>query len=163
MKQLLHLWALALSITLAAGCTQRAATEPTPPQIEPTPPQTRIIRLGGDLIFGNISLRDTFPKEAVMTVSNDGNDSLQVTGMSGPCVGRITVPGPTSFTVTPGGTVPVTFRFSGGALIDCTGTVTVSGNQTSGTNTIPILARAVQPGCEVVPPQDELPPGCLGR
>lgn len=156
MKQLLHRFAFGLSITIAAGCSNSTATGPTPPE-------TRIIRLGGNLTFGNISLRDTFPKEAVMTVSNDGNDSLQVTGISGPCPGRISVAGATSFAVTPDGMVPVTFHFTAVSPIDCTGTVTVFGNQTSGTNTIPILARGVQPGCEAVPPQDALPPFCLGR
>ena len=146
-----------MSITLgllASACTKESSTTPST--------STRIIRLGGNLTFGNVSLRDTSIKEAQVTVSNDGNDTLQVTRITGaPCAGTyITVQGATSFAVAPGATVPVTFRFAPLIRIDCSGTVTFEGDHTSGTNTIPVIARGVQPGCEAIPPQEPLPPFC---
>ena len=155
--------AVGLSITLGlllSACSKQSSTAPDPPPATPPSAQTRIVRLDGDLNFGNISVANNPVKDAVMTVSNDGTDNLQVNGMSGPCAGTyLTVQGSTSFAVAPGGMVPVTFRFAPRIRIDCSGTVTVFGNQTSGTNTISVTARAVQPGCEVIP--DPLPPGCL--
>ena len=155
MKSVIVVLSVALGL-LAGACSKESPTTPAPP---PTP--TRIIRLGGNLTFGNVSLANSPSVDAQLTVSNDGNDTLQISGMSGDrCAGTyLTVPGSTSFAVPPGGTVPVTFRFAPRVRIDCSGTVTVLGNQTSGTNTIPVIARGVQPGCEVIP--DPLPPGCL--
>ena len=147
---------------LASACSSITAPDPQPSTAGPQPSNsTRIIRLGGNLTFGNVSLRDTSVKQAEMTVSNDGNDTLQVTSITGPCAGTyLTVPGATSFAVAAGATVPVAFRFAPLIRIDCSGTVTVVGNETSGTNTIPVIARGVQPGCEAIPPQDPLPPFC---
>jgi len=155
---------LACVVTIAScsskGGTPTSATPPTTTPSVPTPTATRIIRLGGNLNFGNVSLANNPVKDGSLTVSNDGTETLQVTGMSGPCAGTyLTAQGDTAFAVTPGGTVSVGFRFAPRIRIDCSGTVTVFGNQTSGTNTIAVMARGVQPGCEVIP--DPLPPGCL--
>ena len=163
-RSLITLVSLVLLSNAACGGRSEAPTAPDPTRPAPTPTTptaTRIIRLGGNLNFGNVSLANSPSRDRELTVSNDGNDTLQVSGMSGDrCVGTyLTVPGSTSFAVPPGGTVPVTFRFAPRFRIDCSGTVTVLGNQTSGSNTIPIIARGVQPGCEVIP--DPLPPGCL--
>lgn len=148
-----------LSVTLGlleGGCSKASSTTPDPP---PTP--TRIIRLGGNLNFGNVSLANSPSVDGVLTVSNDGNDTLQVTGISGGrCTGTyLTAIGSTSFAVAAGGTVPVTLRFAPRVRLDCSGIVTVFGNQTSGTDTIPLVARGVLPGCETVP--DPLPPPCV--
>jgi len=152
-----------LSITLcllASACSKPSS--PTTPDPPPAPSVTRIIRLGGDLNFGYVSFVDT--KEKTLTVSNDGNDTLQVTGLSGPCGGStyLTVPGATAFTVAPGGTVPILFRFAPRVRITCSGTVTVFGNQTSGSNTLPLTATGVLPGCDLAPPDVPLPPSCFG-
>jgi hypothetical protein len=157
-----------MSITLCVlttACSKESPTAPAPPSTTtPNPPPsttTRIIRLGGDLNFGNLSLAGNPVKDGVLTVSNDGSDTLQVSGISGDrCAGTyITAQGPTSFAVPPGGTASVGFRFAPRVRIDCSGTMTVVGDQTSGTNTIAVTARGVQPGCETAP--DPLPPPCL--
>ena len=151
-----------MSITLcllATACSKESPTAPTAP--DPPPTSTRIIRLGGNLNFGNVSLANNPSRDGALTVSNDGTDALQVSGISGGrCTATyLTVQGSTSFAVAPGGTVSVPFQFAPRIRIDCSGTITVFGNQTSGTNTIAVTARGVQPGCEVIP--DPLPPGCL--
>jgi hypothetical protein len=153
-----------MGITLSffvTGCSKESPTAPSPSSAPPPPPPTatRVVRLGGDLNFGNLSLANSPVKESVLTVSNDGNDTLQVGGISGPCAGTyLTVPGVTSFAVAPGATVSVTFRFAPRIRIDCSGTITVLGNQTSGSNTITVTARGVLPGCDV---PDPLPPPCV--
>jgi hypothetical protein len=154
---------------LTAACSKKSPTTSEPPSTtmppaNTTPPPssapTRIIRLGGDMNFGNISLAGSPVKETALIVSNDGNETLEVTGMSGPCAGTyLTVPGSTSFPVAPGGSVSVGFRFAPRVRVDCSGTITVFGNQTSGTNTIAVRARGVLPGCETAP--EPLPPPCV--
>jgi hypothetical protein len=119
--------------------------------------------LGDDLNFGNLSLsanaNNPF-KDQTLTVSNDGNDTLEISGVGGPCANTyITKQSPTQFTVAPGATVSVVFRFAPRFRIDCSGTMTVFGNQTSGTDTIAVRARGVLPGCEVIP--EPLPAACV--
>ena len=50
-----------------------------------------IVRLGGNLTFGNISLEDTYVKQAELTISNDGNDTFRSPSITGPCAGTYLV------------------------------------------------------------------------
>jgi len=162
---------IGLAFTATEACS-KAASPAAPTPVAPTPapiatvptpaPGTRIIRVGGDMNFGNLSLSSNANnpmKDGAVTVSNDGNDTLQITGMTGPCAGTyLTKLSATPFAVAPGETVSVGFRFAPRIRVDCSGTITVLGDQTSGSNTIAVTARGVLPGCEVIP--DPLPPPC---
>ena len=95
---------------------------------------------------------NTVREDGVLTVSNDGNDALQIDRMTGPCIGNGLSPmSTTAFAVPPGQTLSVGFRFAPRVPINCSGEVIVFGNQTSGTNTIAIIARGVAPRCRAVP------------
>src|SRR3954468_11660178 len=90
-----------------AGCGSDSPTAPTPPATA----TTRIVRLGGNLNFGNVIIGQA-PPDGLVTVSNDGNAVLNVSGMTGPCAGgATTVVGSASFAVAPQQTVNVTIRF----------------------------------------------------
>jgi hypothetical protein len=149
---------LALTV-LTAGCAGSSTSATAP---SPTTSATRIIRLGGNLDFGELNILhfEEF-RDGVLTVSNDGNEVLNITGMNGPCAtnGALKPLIEPRFTVDPAATVSVPFRFSiptpspeGRAPVpfSCSGMITVSGNQTSGTNTIAVTARAVMPPCQRV-------------
>jgi hypothetical protein len=149
---------------LVAGCTKSSSsTAPTPP------PATRIIRLGGNLNFGAVAY-ETGVQDGVLTVSNDGTENLDITGMgfattlpnspeapnlSRWCFDMLQPLSSVRFAVAPGDTVPVGFRFApkidpARGMVprpptfqyDCSGRITVSGNPTSGTNTIGVIAFA---------------------
>ena len=148
--------------TLAAGCAgySSSTTAPTP---APAANATRVIRLGGNLDLGELNVLHLEEyRDGLLTVSNDGNDVLNITGMNGPCAtnGALKPMSNTRFTVPPAETVSVTFRFAipgpspDGRLpvpFSCSGTITVFGDQTSGANTIAVTARAVMPPCQAVP------------
>jgi hypothetical protein len=129
---------LGFSVFIAA-CSTTTSSSPDLPA--PPPAATRIIRLGGNLNFGDVQIR-TVRDDGVLTVSNDGNDNLEVAGMQGPCaqVGVVRPLSPSAFAVAPGATVSVGFLFAPVVPINCSGTITVNANHTSGTNTIAITA-----------------------
>lgn len=97
--------------------------------VHPVP--TRIIRLEGDLDFGNITVGLT--AQRTMAVFNDGNDTLTVTSIT--CSTGFSA-SPQSFTVSAGGSQPVTVTFSPSAEQIYGGTITVNSDKTSGTDTI---------------------------
>jgi len=81
-----------------------------------------------------------------VTISNDGNSNLNVSGMTGPCAGSaLTVIGSTAFGVAPQATINVTIRFRPTAVQSCSGPITVTSDATSGTNTIQVTAAGVAP------------------
>ncbi len=126
----------------AVACGKDSPTAPTP---TPAPTVTKVIRLTGNLAFGNVFVGGQ-PADLTLNVNNDGNANLNVTGVSGPCGGAaVTLIGSTSFAVGPAQTVPLTFRFRPTAIQSCSGTVTVSSDATSGTSTASITAVGVAP------------------
>ena len=165
MRTSIYLCLLCLPFSvLAAGCTKDASpTAPTPPEA------SRVIRLGGNLNFGAVEY-ETGSQDGVLTVSNDGNENLEISGMgfvttlsnssSAPnlrqwCFEMLQPLSTVRFAVGPGQTVPVGFRFapkidSRRGMIprpptfqyDCSGTITVSGNHTTGSNSIGVIAIA---------------------
>ena len=99
---------------------------------------TRIIELTGDLTFGNLQVGNTVARQ--LTISNTGNATLTVSGMTIP-VG-FTVDwsnGP----IAAGASQPVLVTFAPTASIGYGGTITVSANQTGGTPTIGISGAGV--------------------
>ncbi len=103
-----------------------------PIQVTVVATPTRIIRLGGDLAFGNVTVGQS--AQRTMTVYNDGNSTLSVTSISCPTCFNAS---PQSFTVSASGSHhDVTVTFSPTAAQLYTGTITVVSDKTSGTNTI---------------------------
>jgi len=134
--------ALALAIALfCAGCGGSSnSSTPTSPTTSTPVTSTRVINVTGDLNFGQLTVGDAQTK--VMTIANNGTGPLTVTGLSGPCGGSFTVSW-ASGTISAGSSQSVSVRFAPTAAQSCTGVVTVNGDQTSGTNTIAVIASAV--------------------
>jgi hypothetical protein len=92
---------------------------------------TEIIGLSGNMAFGSVPVGT--PASEILTISNTGNNSMTVTGITYP----------TGFggdwssgTVAAGGTQNVTVTLTPTAAQDYDGTITVASNATSGTNAI---------------------------
>jgi len=131
---------LALLVTVAAvGCSGNNSStgnsSPTAPTI------TRVINVSGNLNFGQVFVGDV-RTDGLMTISNSGSAPLTVSGMTGPCGSFFTVSW-LSGTISPGASQTVSVRFAPTAAQNCTGVITVNGDQTSGTNTIALNAVAV--------------------
>jgi hypothetical protein len=104
------------------------------PTTTPTPTATtRIIGLSGNLAFGNVQVGNT--ATATLTITNSGNSTLTVSGMTGPSGYTASW---TNGTIPAGGSQAATFQFAPTAAQTYSGTLTVNGDQTSGTNTIAI-------------------------
>src|SRR5207253_331969 len=105
---------------------------------------TRILTLGGNLAFGTVAVNTTATR--TLTIGNTGTAALTVSGISYPAgfSGDFT-----SGTIAPGGSQSVTVAFAPTAVTDYGGTITVTADQTSGTNTIAVTGA----GTVVVPPQ----------
>lgn len=133
--------AACLVLCLAAlACGKDSPTAPTPPQ---TP--TKIIRLSGSLNWGTVQI-NTEPPDGQFTIHNDGNANLQVTSIGGPCgIPTLSVIGSTNFAIAPGGSLPIVVRYRPTVAGSCSGTVSVTSDATSGGNTLPVTATAVNP------------------
>ncbi|MBA7567246.1 hypothetical protein ES708_08955 [subsurface metagenome] len=103
------------------------------------PVDTRIISLSGDLDFGTVQLGSTPTK--TLRISNTGNSSLLVTGITYP----------SGFSGSWNGTIPagsyhdVTVTFAPTQVKTYDGTLTVSSNKTSGTSTKSIYGTGWPP------------------
>ena len=96
---------------------------------------TRIIALSGDLAFGEVLVGATASK--TLTISNTGNGTLTWTGITTTIENLPATSTPTSGTVPPGESRPVTLIFAPNAPEDTTynGTLTVHSDKTSGDDT----------------------------
>jgi hypothetical protein len=99
-----------------------------------------VINVTGDLNFGQLTVGDAQTRN--FTIANIGTSPLTITGMTGPCGSSFFVSW-TSGTISAGASQTVSLRFAPTAAQSCTGVVTVNGDQTSGTNTIAVVANAV--------------------
>jgi hypothetical protein len=138
-----------LSCILVLGCGKDAST-PT----APTTSATRVIRLGGSLNFGSVQVGEV-RNDGLLQISNDGNAALTITGLAGPCATAYTASW-TSGSIAPAQVQNVTIRFAPTAAQSCSGALSVNGDQTSGTNTISVIAVGVAPSAPPPPP----PPTC---
>lgn len=120
-------------IVVASACGDKSPTAPTPP---PTP--TRIMRLEANMDFGTVRVGDSV--ERILRIYNDGTEALNITGMTGPGAGSVVTATWTSGNIAPGTSQASTIRFTPTTAQSYTGTMTVNGNQTSGTNTLPFRA-----------------------
>src|SRR5450759_303386 len=126
---------VALLLTLAACGGGSSPTTPTTPA---TP--TRIISLDGSMAFGNIQTFTTFDES--LRIHNNGTAVLTISGLTGPSGYTADW---TSGTIAAGSSQAVTIRFSPTAEQTYNGTLTVNGDQTSGTNTIAISGTGTRP------------------
>jgi hypothetical protein len=130
---------LLVSLALAAaGCGKDSPTAPTQPS---TP--TRIMRLEANMNFGTVEVGNSV--ERILRIYNDGTETLNITGMTGPGAGSVVTANWTSGGIAPGTSQASTIRFTPTTAQAYTGTMTVNGNQTSGTNTLPFTATGVFP------------------
>ena len=82
--------------------------------------------------------RRGLPQEAAstITITNSGNAALTITGMTAP--GGVYTASSTTGTIEAGGALPVKILFKPTTVQSYNGTLTVNGDQTSGTNILPI-------------------------
>lgn len=104
--------------------------------------QTRIINVTGNLAFGDVNVGSS--RDATITITNSGNATLTVSGLSvsGGLASVLTASW-TSGTIAAGGSQSVTVRFQPTSAGSFTGTLTVNGDQTSGSNTLAVTANAI--------------------
>jgi Abnormal spindle-like microcephaly-assoc'd, ASPM-SPD-2-Hydin len=119
-----------LLASLASACGSSGSSSTTSPTPTTT---TRIIGLSGNLGFGTVTVGQS--ATTTLTITNSGNSPLTVSGMTGP--GAFSASW-TSGTIAAGGAQSVTIGFTPTASIVYSGTLTVNGDQTSGTSAAPI-------------------------
>jgi len=128
--------ALAMPLVLAA-CTGGSPTAPSP-----GPSVTRVMVLAGSLAFNQVDIEQTVT--ATFTISNTGNAPLTIRSITG--IGPLTSQGALSWTagvIAAGASQEVTVAFHPTSLGTYAGALMVSGDQTSGSNTIPYSAEVV--------------------
>lgn len=133
--------ALALALAVfATACGGGGSSTPTSPT--PTPPgPTRIVNVSGNLAFGDVPVGSS--RDLSFTIANTGTATLTVSGLSiTGGLAAITTASWLSGTIAPGASQSVTVRFSPTAAGSYSGTLTVNGDQTSGTNTIAVTASS---------------------
>ncbi|MGE5359447.1 MAG: hypothetical protein ACM3NQ_10550 [Bacteroidales bacterium] len=128
---------------LLAACG--GSVTPTSPAATP-PSTTRIIALTGNLAFGNVEVGGL--KSAALTIANNGNAALTITAFDLNLADGAESKGVfTAFfsdTYLASGTIPAgasrtaAVLFNAGRVGSFTGTLTVKGDQTAGTNTIDV-------------------------
>ncbi len=118
----------ALVISCACG-TDKGPTTPTP---------TSTVSITGNLSYGSVPVGTT--ATLTLTIVNTGAAPLTVTGISFPpnYTGSFT-----SGTVAAGASQPVTVTFAPTAAQSYTGTITVTGNQANGSNTILVSGTGI--------------------
>jgi hypothetical protein len=131
--------ALLAAAALAGACGKDSPTQPTP---TPTTTSTRVIRLGGNLNFGDVTVGQV-RADGVLTINNDGNSTLTITGITAPCGATAYSSSFTNGTISAGGSVSAAIRFAPTTVANCAGVLTVNGDQTGGTNTIAITGNGV--------------------
>lgn len=134
-RKITRLRAFSLLLT-AVSAAQGCGSESTP--TTPTDPPTRFIILAGDLGLGNVLVGAS--ATATFQIRNNGNTTLNVTGVTGP--GGVTF----SFTggpVAPGDSQSVTITYRPTSPGSLSGSITVNGDQTGGSNTISVSASAL--------------------
>lgn len=124
MRLLICTGVIAAVVATAACNKDKTPTAPTP---------TSAIGISGNLAFGNVTVGST--ATAPMTISNSGTAELTITSVSYPTgfSGSFS-----SGTIAAGGSQTVTVTFAPTAAQSFSGSIVVSGNQASGTNSIAV-------------------------
>jgi hypothetical protein len=127
-----------LAAALVALCCAACGPEATP--VAPTPPDsaTRIISVAGELDFGAVVVGSQSDRS--VTVANDGNANLSVSGITFPCAGSIAIVGSQAFAIPSGSALNVTFRFSPLTVDVCNGAAVFASDATSGSGSAQLTA-----------------------
>jgi hypothetical protein len=122
-----------VGFAMVIGVVSGACSSSTASPAAATPTVTRIIGLNGNLSFGSVAVgaRAT----STLTITNSGNSTLTVTGMTGPSGYSASW---TNGTISAGASQQVTIAFAPTAAGSYNGTLTVVADQTSGVATAPI-------------------------
>jgi hypothetical protein len=123
---------LAAFITTACGGGSDSPTSPSPTSSTPT----RVVAVSGNLAFGDVAVGTQ--RDLSMTITNTGTAALTVTSLGIVGFGSQISASWTSGTIGAGATQPVTVRFTPTAAGSYSGTLTVRGDQTSGTDSLPM-------------------------
>jgi len=117
---------------------------PSGPSTSPPPPAapSRVILLEATLAYGTVNVGDTV--ERTMRIYNTGNSSLDITGMTAPSGGAYTADWTTG-TIAPGASRMVTIFFRPTEHRSYSGSITVNGNHTSGTNSVAVSGMGIAP------------------
>ena len=128
---------------VAAACSSQTPTTPTPtPTPTPLATPTRIIQLGGTLDFGDVIVGQV-RGDGRLTITNNGNSPLTVTSITGPCRATAVTTSFPNGTIAPGTTQNATIQFAPMTVANCSGVYTVNSDQTSGLNTITVVANGI--------------------
>ncbi len=129
-----------LLLSFVVACGGGDSSTPTSPSPTPSTP-TRIVGVSGNLGFGDVAVGSS--RDASFTITNTGTSTLTVSGMSvsGGLASLLSASW-TSGTIAAGGSQTVNLRFQPTTAGSYSGTLTVNGDQTSGTNTLPVSATA---------------------
>jgi hypothetical protein len=123
-------------ITTACGGGSDSPTSPSPTSSS----SARTISVSGNLAFGDVAVGTQ--RDLSMSITNSGNSSLTVTSLGIVGFGSQISASWTSGTIGAGATQPVTVRFTPTAAGSYSGTLTVRGDQTSGTDSLPMSGTA---------------------
>lgn len=132
-----------LLLSFVVACGGGGSSSPTSPSPSPSTP-TRIVGVSGNLAFGDVAVGSS--RDLTYTITNSGTSTLTIsnTTISGGLASQ-TVFSFTNGTIAPGGSQTVTVRFQPTTAGSYSGTITVNGDQTSGSNTVAISGTAVGP------------------
>ena len=132
-----------LLLSFVVACGGGGSSSPTSPSPSTSTP-TRIVGVSGNLSFGDVPVGSS--RDLTYTITNSGTSTLTIsnTTISGGLASQ-TVFGFTNGTIAAGGSQTVTVRFQPTTAGSYSGTITVNGDQTSGSNTIAISGTAVGP------------------
>ena len=123
---------LLFALAASACGGQESPTAPTPvSSSSAAQTASRVVSLSGSLTFGRVEVGRT--AESALTVANSGTAALSVSGITAPDGFTVNW---SSGTIAPGGSQQVVVRFAPTAARSYTGTLTVNGDQTAGSNTI---------------------------
>lgn len=118
---------------------------PTAPSATPT----KIIAISGSLAFGDVLVGTS--RDLTITVSNSGNTAITFTGIT--ATGGLTThstASPNTGIVPAGGSLPILFRFTPTTSGAFSGTITLTSDHTSGTNTVAMSGTGTVPTFSVV-------------
>jgi hypothetical protein len=134
-----RLFVLAILLAAAACGGHDAPTAPTAPS---GPTETRVIALSGNLAFGNVTVGST--ATATLHIANTGNAALTVTAVqANGSISAVIHADVAGGAIAAGASRDVTVTFTPTAVQAYSGTLVVTGDQTSGANTLAISGAGV--------------------
>ena len=143
-----------LTVSFLIGCAACGSSSPSapssPPATTPTTAQTRIIALSGSLAFGNVQVGGQ--PTLAFTIANTGNATLTISGVSITTGLNVFAANWTSGTIAAGSAQTVTIQFVPTTAQTYSGTISITGDQTSGPNTIAVSGTGTSTPCAALSP-----------